>query len=737
MKIAVIGNYIPRKCGIATYTENFVQSLLKIADSQNQIDVFAMNDREEGYDYPEIVKLGINQNKIEDYYTAIKIINQGNYDYCHIQHEYGIFGGHSGLFVNILIAQIKIPLFITLHSVLKSLNFHQQQILENMVLFSTQLIVMSKYALEILNSYHRVPKEKISNIQHGAPSYEKQNKLAIKNEFGWSEFIILMTFGLIGPSKGIETALKALPKICKIHPNIRYVILGKTHPHIVKNEGEVYRDYLMQLTCNLGIRNNVIFLDKYVREPELTKYLSACDIYLTPYNNENQSTSGTLTYAVASGAAIISTPYWHALELLGEGRGILFDFNAFNQLEKAIFDLLNHPEKLKAIQEAAYSYGKTISWSEVSIENQNIVQNLLSRKSSKNPTIEEKLLNALSEFSLNHFYSLTDSTGLLQHATYTIPDYSQGYCTDDNARALLMAVKLNRFTHSKESEKLITKFLSFLDYMQIENGTFINMLSYSKNHLSNNKSEDAFGRSIWALGYTIKYAPLINQKEFANKLFLKAMPNFKFLNDLRGIAGSIMGIVFYLKNYPENETLKMQLKEFLSRLADSYNSISDKNWHWYEDKISYDNAILPLSMFTGAAFLNEKHYLKMAMKSLTFLETISFKNNHLSLIGNENWLEKGQQKSLFSQQPIDALSFTLIYQCLYKITNDKKYKTKMKTSFSWFLGNNDLFTSVYDKNSKGCSDGLFKDSLNLNQGGESLLAWLISYLTYRLAEEDC
>lgn len=737
MKIAVIGNYIPRKCGIATYTENFVQSLLKVAGSQNRIDVFAMNDKEEGYDYPEIVKFGINQNKIEDYYTAVKIINQGKYDYCHIQHEYGIFGGYSGLYVNILITQIKIPIFITLHSVLKVLNFHQQRILDNMVLFSTQLIVMSNYASEILSTYHQVPKEKISVIQHGAPSYKKQNKLASKKEFGWSEFIILMTFGLIGPSKGIETAIEALPEVCKMHPNIRYVILGKTHPHIVKNEGEVYRQSLINLASELGVSNNVIFLDKYVREPELIKYLSACDIYLTPYNNENQITSGTLTYAVAAGSAVISTPYWHAIELLDKGRGILFGFNAHKQLEEAIFDLLNHPDKLKTIQEAAYSYGKTISWSEVSIETHNMVLNLLSGKSSKNPNIEEKLLNALPEFSLDHFHSLTDSTGILQHASYTIPNYLHGYCADDNARALFMAVKLNRFTHSKESEKLITKFLSFLNYMQIENGTFINMLSYSRNHLSNNKSEDTFGRAIWALGYTIKHAPLINQKEFANNLFLKAMPNFKSLNDLRGIAGSIMGIVFYLKYYAENKTLRIQLEAFLSRLFDSYISISDKDWHWYENKISYDNANLPLSMFIGASYLNEKSYLKIALESINFLETFNFKNNHLSLIGNENWLEKGQQKSLFSQQPIDALSFTLIYQCLYKITNDKKYKAKMNTSFSWFLGNNDLFTSVYDKNSKGCSDGLFKDSLNLNQGGESLLAWLIAYLTYKLADEDC
>ncbi|HAG16484.1 MAG TPA: glycosyl transferase [Bacteroidales bacterium] len=741
MKIAVIGNYPPRKCGIATYTENFVQSLLGTLDPKtsqpNQIDVFAMNDKPEGYDYPSIVKQCVFQENKEDYYKIAKTINNGQYDYCHIQHEYGIFGGKSGLFVNIFLSQIKIPIFITLHSVVKSLNFHQQQILENMRLFATQLIVMTEYAKRILMDFHQFPDEKITIIQHGAPSFEELNKVSKKEAFGWSGFTILMTFGLIGRSKGIETAIKALPEIIIQFPNTLYVVLGKTHPHIVKNEGEVYRESLIELADELGVNKHVLFLDKYVSENELMDYLGACDLYITPYANEAQITSGTLTYAVSSGAAVLSTPYWHAIELLADGRGMLFDFNSHGQLAGSVLDLMKHPAKLHVIQQLAFDYGKTITWNAVSNKTIENVQLILKTITQKTSNTEQQFLDAIPELSLEHFYNLTDQTGMLQHASYSIPDYSHGYCTDDNARALIMAIKLYRLNPSMGSQKLITKFLSFLNYMQLENGTFVNMLSYSKNHLPNNRSEDAFGRAIWALGYSIKHAPLLHQKTFAMELFLKALPNFKALNDLRGIAGSITGIVLYL-NYDKNFTeLKVLLEELLNRLVNSYVAVSDKTWHWYETKISYDNAVLPLALFTGAAYLKKQDYFKIAMESLAFLEKFSFKNGHLSLVGNDKWLEKGKKKSLFSQQPIDASSLSLLYHCLYKITSDKKYKAKMVTSFSWFLGNNDLYTSLYDKQSKGCSDGMFEDSLNLNQGGESLLAWLNAYLTFKLTEESC
>ncbi|MBN2237552.1 MAG: glycosyltransferase family 4 protein [Bacteroidales bacterium] len=741
MKIAVIGNYPPRECGIATYTQNFVQSLLSTLDTKtglkNEIDVFAMTDILVDYNYPTIVKRSIHQNKKEEYLQVAELINQGKYDYCHIQHEYGIYGGQCGLFVNLFLTHIKIPLFITLHSVLKVLNFHQQQVLENMLHFSDQLVVMSKYARKILVDSHEIPREKISVIQHGAPPFDLLDKAAFKEALGWSKHKILMTFGLIGRSKGIEIAIQALPEICKNHPSILYVVLGKTHPHIVRNEGEIYRESLIRLASELGVDKNVLFLDKYVNEEDLKTYLSACDIYITPYLNEAQITSGTLTYAVSSGSAVLSTPYWHAVELLDDGRGILFDFEAPDQLATKAIDLLNSPEKLKWMQQTAFDYGKSISWKEVSIETLQKANGILSKIHLKTESLEEKLLSELPEFSLDHFANLSDSTGILQHATYSIVDYAHGYCTDDNARALIMALKLNSQEATKESEQLIGKFLSFLNYMQNLDGTFVNMLSYSKNHLSNNRSEDAFGRSVWALGYTVKYAPQINQKAFANELFLKAMPNFEGMNDLRGMAGSALGIINYLSVYKNRADLESHLENFLAFFFNSFQAISDDTWQWYEDKISYDNAIIPLAMYSGAVYFKNQAYIEIALKSLDFLESYSSNKTHLSLIGNEKWLEKGKEKSLFCQQPIDALSMTLIYHCLYTDTGNEMYRKKLNTAFSWFLGNNDLCTSMYDKKTKGCSDGLFESSLNLNQGGESLLAWLTAYLTYKSAKNKC
>ena len=705
--------------------------------SYNQIDVFAMNDAEKTYDYPSIVKQSIRQNCKEDYYQTAEIINEGNYDYCHIQHEFGIFGGHSGLYVNFFLTQINIPILITLHTILKQPNFHQRSILENMVLFSSKLIVMSQYAQKILTSYHYIPAEKISVIEHGTPVFNSLNKIEGKKILGWSNYTILMTFGLLGRSKGIETMIKALPEACKVYPEIHYVILGKTHPHIVTLEGESYREYLIQLAEDLGVSKHLIVLNRYVNESELITYLKACDIYITPYSNENQISSGTLAYAVSSGSAVISTRYWHAVELLNKKRGVLVDFNAEKQIEKAIINLLSHPKKLTSIQEAAFEFGKTVSWPIIGKKTHQLILNTISKNSKKQQKTEDVFLDLIPEFSLDHFLSLTDSTGLLQHATYATPNFKHGYCTDDNARALILAIKLNRYTPSKEAEKLITKFLSFLNYMQIEDGSFINMLSYSKNHLSNNHSQDAFGRAVWALAYTIIYAPLVHQKEFANEMFRKAIPNFNHIIDLRGIAGIIIGIVFFLKENPNDTTLISHLENSLQKLYKSYQAISDKNWSWYENTLSYDNAILPLAMFYGASYLKNSNYFDMAIDSLAFLEKASFKNNHLSLIGNEKWFEKGGAKSFFCQQPIDATAFILLYQCLYKLTNDKTYINKLKTVFSWFLGNNDLGVSLYDRQTKGCADGLFADHVNLNQGGESVLAWLIAHLTYLSIKENC
>ncbi len=741
MKIAVIGNYPPRKCGIATFTENFVESLLNVKDtitlSYNEIDVFAMNDRVKGYDYPEIVKQGVRQNNIDDYYDVVKIINQGDYDFCHIQHEFGIFGGQSGLFVNVFLTQIKIPVFITLHTVLKSYNFHQQRIMENIELFSTRIIVMSQLARKILITDHHITTERILVIQHGAPVFKTFDRIEAKKALGWSDYTILMTFGLIGRSKGLETAIKALPQACKIFPEIRYVILGKTHPHIIEHEGEIYREYLSQLATDLGVNENVIFLDKYVNEPELTNYLQACDIYLTPYLNEAQISSGTLAYAVCSGAAVISTPYWHATELLADGRGLFFGFREHEELDKLIINLLSNPKQLKSTQEAAYNYGKTISWPIIGAESHMHFRYIIDNHVIKFKKIEDLFLERIPEFSLAHFNSLSDSTGIMQHASYTVPDLNHGYCTDDNARALIMAVKQNRLSQSADSEALITKFLSFIHYMQLENGFFINMLSYSRQHLQNNLSEDSFGRALWALGYTVRFAPLQNQREFANEMFLKAVQYFEKLNDLRGIANTIIGLFYYLKANPDNLSLQIMLEKFLQKMYNSYIAIADKNWQWYEHKLSYDNAILPLAMFLGATYIKNPEYLNVASKSINFLEKFSFKNNHLSLIGNDNWMEKGQTKSLFGQQPVDAMAMVLLYQCLYRLTGDTIYKTKLEIAFSWFLGNNDLYMSLYDKQTKGCADGLFEDNVNLNQGGESLLAWLIAYLTYLSVDENC
>ena len=741
MKLIVIGNYPPRKCGIATFTENFVKSLFTIENSEFakelEVEVVAMDDREASYDYPPIVTMRIRQNSIEDYQKVINYINTGGFDYCHIQHEYGIFGGQDGLFVLRFIAQINIPLGVTFHSILKSPNYYQREVIYAFGVAASRIFVMNPLAIEILEHVYQVSTDKISMIEHGVPVFEPYSKYEAKIKFHWENNKILMTFGLLGRSKGIEVVIKALPEICSKFPDLIFVVLGQLHPHVIKNEGHIYIDELKKLARHLGVQNHIAFIDDYVEEESLKSYLKAADIYVTPYLNEAQITSGSLGYALSSGAAIVSTPYWHAAELLKEGRGCLFDFKDSNALKEIIINLFSDESLLNTFQKNAFNYGQKIAWPNIGQlhmkEIESIVDNWMSQKISN----ENTLLHYLPEFSLEHFYRLTDHTGIVQHAHYIFPNYKHGYTTDDNARALLMSTMLYRYQSSRETKKLITKFLAFLNYLQHHNGRFYNYLNYKKEVNDAEFSEDAFGRTIWALGYTLRFPPETLHFEFAKELFLKAVSHFKVINSLRGIANTLIGITHYLKIFPSDKEMKVLMFELSAKLENAFLTNSKEDWQWYENQLSYDNAMLPLALLCVSEFDCQPKYLSIAEKSMRFLEKVTLKEGRFSLVGNDNWMKKGEKKADFSQQAIDILGFVLYYGKAFYLTKDTENINKQRIAFSWFLGNNDVFIPLYDDQSKGCSDGLFENEVNRNQGAESLLAWLISFLAYKMAHLPC
>jgi glycosyltransferase involved in cell wall biosynthesis len=740
MKIAYIGTYPPRECGIGTFTQNLAHAMTAKNHQDEKIHkrlVIAMNDYDETYVYPPEVKLTIRQEQQADYLKAANFINSNGVDICILEHEFGIFGGNGGVYVLPLLHHVKIPIIVTLHTILENPSYTEKAILKEICKMADKVVVMSQMAIEFLTSVYDVSEEKITLIEHGVPDIQFDRKLS-KAEFKLEKKKVLMTFGFIGRNKGIETVIKALPQIIKKHPEILYMVLGKTHPNVLRNSGEEYRNYLQLLIKNLKLQDHVLLLNEYIDETELFKYLSACDIYITPYLHEAQITSGTLSYAMGSGCAVVSTPYWHAAELLQHGKGRLFNFNDPDDLAYTLNTLLDNPDKLKEIQRKAYKYGKEIKWPRIGEKYLDLAKSIL--KSPKKESLDEQVTIIdpliLPTFSLAHIKRLTDDTGIIQHAKFGIPNLKEGYCLDDNARALLMT--LMAFNQKKNSLalELMPIYLSYIHYMQNEDGTFRNFLSFNRNFLDTTGSEDSFGRTIWALGYLMGNAPNDAYYQNGKLVFFNAVPNFEKIKSIRSIAYTIIGICYYLKSNPADEEMIMRLKNLSSKLVTHYEKNRSDDWNWFESLLAYDNGILPLSLLHATQILNDNYIQSVAMESMDFLTEQTLKNGYLSIIGNKNWYVKEGERSMFAQQPVDALAMVLMYYQAYLLTKDKDFLNKLFLSFMWFLGENDLRMSLYDFDTKGCCDGIEKYGVNRNQGAESSLAYLISHLTVLKAYEE-
>jgi glycosyltransferase involved in cell wall biosynthesis len=737
MKITYIATYPPRECGIGTFTNNLFKSMLFGSNPKsNEGFVVAINDNDLTYNYPEEVKLTIRQDHQEDYLKAVKYINLSGADICILQHEFGIFGGQSGVYILPLLHRLEIPLIVTLHTILKKPSYNEKAILKEICKMAHKIVVMSHKAVEFLVSIYDVPKEKIALIEHGVPDIHFSPEKS-KKEFKLENKKVLLTFGFIGRSKGIETVINALPRVVKKYPELIYIVLGKTHPNVLRHSGEEYRIFLLRLVKKLQLENHVTFLNEFIDEQDLFKYLHACDIYITPYLNEAQITSGTLSYAVGVGAAVLSTPYWHAAELLAEGRGRLFNFNDSDELAETMTELFNNPEELRELKNKAGEYGKKITWPKTGERYVALAENLMK---NEHPVIMRKEtepdLLILPPFSLAHINRLTDDTGIIQHAKFGIPNLKEGYCLDDNSRALLMVLMAYRQMKDKRALELSPIYLSYIHYLQNANGTFRNFLSFNRNFLDEVGSEDSFGRTIWALGYLLGNAPNDAYYQTGKLVFFNAAPNFEKLKSIRGIANTMIGISYYLKSNPSDDTMTERLRNLANGLIKHYKENRAADWHWFESLLAYDNGILPLALLHSAEILNDEKITKTAIESMNFLTSHTLQDNYLSIIGNEKWYKKEGERSVFAQQPIDAMAMVLMYHQAFHVTNDKEYLNKLYTSFLWFLGENDLRMSLYDFETKGCCDGFESYGVNRNQGAESSLAYLISHLTVLQAYEE-
>lgn len=747
MKIAYIGTYPPRECGIGTFTMNLYKSMVTNLACQ-QVDnettknciegfVVALNDHEQTFDYPEEVKLTIRQEHQRDYLKAVKFINLSGADVCILEHEFGIYGGQNGIYILPLLHRLEIPLIVTLHTIVKNPSYNEKAVLQGICKMAHKVVVMSHKAIEFLTSIYDVDEDKIAFIEHGVPDIQ-YNQEQSKKEFKLENKKLLLTFGIISRNKGIETVIKALPKVIEKHPEVLYMVLGKTHPNVLRHSGEEYRNYLQLLIKSLNLGEHVFFMNEFINQKELFKYLSASDIYITPYLNEAQITSGTLSYAVGVGSAVISTPYWHAAELLADGRGRLFNFNDSEELSVILLELLGNPGVMNELQKKAFDYGKTITWPKSGGKYVALVKKIIAVKpevSVNNETSIDPLI--LPPFSLDHIKRLTDDTGIIQHAKFGIPNLKEGYCLDDNSRALLMVLMAYRQKKDKLALNLAPIYLSYIHYMQNKNGTFRNFMSFNRNFLDEVGSEDSFGRTIWALGYLLNNAPNDAYYQTGKLVFFNALPNFENLESIRGIANTILGVSYYLKSNPADDSMIEQLRVLTGKLIRHYEENSSSDWRWFEPLLSYDNGILPLALLHSAKRLNDNDKIKdIALESMNFLMEQTFKDGYLSIIGNENWYPKEGTRSMFAQQPVDALAMVLMYHQAFHLTRDKEYLTKLFSCFMWFMGENDLRMNLFDFETKGCCDGFERYGVNRNQGAESSLAYLISHLIVLQAFEE-
>lgn len=735
MKLAYVGTYPPRECGIGTFTQNLAHSMLGHSEEVTEIMVIALNDNNQEYIYPEEVKLTIEQEQQTDYLEAANCINLSGADACIVQHEFGIYGGQSGVYVLPFLHRLNVPIITTLHTILDTPTYTEKAILKEICKMSDRVVVMSNKAIDFLVEIYDVAKEKIVLIEHGVPDihFDKEKS---RKEFKLNKKKLLLTFGFIGRNKGIETVIKALPEIIKKHPEVLYIVLGKTHPNVLRHSGEEYRNHLQGLIKKLKLSEHVLLLNEFIGQKELFKYLSACDIYITPYLNEAQITSGTLSYAMGSGCVVVSTPYWHAAELLADNKGRLFNFNDPDGLTKVLNELLDAPETLDEIQKKAAAYGQNLIWPKIGQTYAELTWEVLLKQTlslKKSDTDIDLML--LPHFSLAHIKRLTDDTGIIQHAKFGIPNLKEGYCLDDNARALLMVCMSYKQKKNPQALELMPIYLSYIHYLQNKDGTFRNFLSFNRNFLDEVGSEDSFGRAIWALGYLLGNAPNDAYYQTGKLVFFDAAPNFEKLTSIRGIANTIIGVCYYLKTNPSDEDIKKSLHKLTDTLLDHYEQNQSKNWEWFETLLAYDNGILPLALLHAAQILDDEKVAVVAFATMDFLTDHTLKDGYLSIIGNKQWYVKDQVRSRFAQQPLDAQAMVLMYHQAFLLTNDRAYLKKLFTSFLWFLGENDMRMSLYDFETKGCCDGFENYGVNRNQGAESSLAYLISHLTVLQAFE--
>jgi glycosyltransferase involved in cell wall biosynthesis len=744
-RIAVVGNYLPRHCGIATFTTDLCDA---IHSEYGAIELLALpvNDTEEGYTYPPRVRFELSEDNLASYRQAADFLNFSNIDLVCLQHEYGIFGGPAGSHILELLRRLQMPFTTTLHTVLREPNPDQRAVLEEIATLSDRLIVMSQQSSDILQEVFQVPAEKIDMVPHGIPDLPFTDPSFYKDGFGTEGKEVLLTFGLLSPNKGIENVIRALPAILSRHENVVYMVSGVTHPHILRREGDKYRHSLQNLAKELGVEAHVIFRNRFVSPQEMVELIGAADIYITPYKHKAQVVSGTLAYALSAGKAIISTPYLHAIELLDDERGALVPFDNPAAIAEKTIELLDNCTARHAMRKRAYLYARDMIWSRVAQKYMNSFERIYNER-LRNPRATfsaqntEKTLDRLPEIKLDHLYRMTDQTGILEHAVFVVPNYPEGYSTDDNARALIVAILMEQLGTAVPQGHidLVSRYLAFL-WLAFDPFTkrFRNCLSYEHQWQEPGGSEDSHGRALWGLGTVLGRSKDAGWRGAAGRMFELAVPAAVEFNSPRACAFALLGLQEYLDSFPGDRAALSASDALAGRLLHCYRTNRSANWNWFEGSLAYSNARLPQALIRAGMRAASEEMISAGLEALEWLVAIQRCEikGHFVPVGSQGFYSRNSEKARFDQQPVEACGAVSACLQAYRATGKGRWRKEAWSAFNWFLGDNDLQIALYDPASGGCRDGLHPDRANENQGAESTLSFLMALLEMRRLEES-
>lgn len=727
-KVAFVSSFLPRRCGIAVFCNDLIRNISHCAGPNFEPLVAAMVTNSEQR-YSEPVMFEIRRSVKNDYHCAADYLNFSHVDVVSVQHEFGLFGGDGGSHLNLLLQQLHAPIITTLHTVLEAPEECCRRSMIELCELSDTVIVMNRRGVDMLSSIYGIDAKKIQFIPHGIPDLPFVDSSYYKHKFRIEGRKTILTFGLLSRNKGIEHMLKAMPSIVEADPTVLYIILGATHPEILRHDGEEYRFELQRLVEELNLQSHVMFYNQFVSDEKLGHFLCAADLYVTPYRAAEQLTSGTLAFAVGAGKAVVSTPYWAAEDLLSEGRGTLVPFNDPSALSAAVISILTNDQVFFRLRRRAYDFSRSMIWPQIGQEYWKLLsRNGLQTVRPKTLAVKDSVLPAeIPEPSLEHVRRLTDDTGLLQHATFTLANRDHGYCTDDNARAVVAMTHYYAQYPDSEALRLLNTYLSFVYHAQQPDGTFYNFMSYDRHWLQKEPDHDGLCRVLWALGTAIGQPVRPEMIPILKEMFDRSVTLINQQSP-RSRAYAIFGMRQYLKQFPGASDIKRYLHtaaDFLLGLLDH----AQDDWMWFEDVLCYDNASLPHALFEAYLVTENEPYLNAAVKTCDFLLKHTYCDDHFSFIGCNGWFTRGQPAARFDQQPLDAMETVRMLKTAFEATGNPLYKKLQKKAFNWFLGENDLSIPLYDFRTRGCCDGLMQNGVNQNQGAESTLSFMLALLT--------